>query len=341
MKIFLKLGYGVTFIPAHNLQPDGKYTQDLQRIGVECWHYPFISSVDEYLQEHGDKFDVVFLYRVTEATRHLAAVRAYAPQAKVIFNTVDLHFLRAERQAKIEQSLLRRIRAAQVKVKELRVMKKTEATILLNRSEVELISKIAPSVKTFMLPLTQEVTGSQTSFSERKDIVFIGGFRHLPNVDAVKYFCSEIMPLVREKLPGVRFIVVGSMVPDELKRYACDDVEIRGFVENLGDIFDHCRMSVAPLRYGAGMKGKIVTSLSYGVPCVTTTIGTEGMGLSAGENITIANDPSSYAQAIVDIYTSEPTWTKLSEASVSFAKQNFSVEVVEQQIRQMMAEIGV
>jgi glycosyltransferase involved in cell wall biosynthesis len=171
--------------------------------------------------------------------------------------------------------------------------------------------------------------------------VFIGGFRHLPNVDAVKYFCSEIMPLVREKLPGVRFIVVGSMVPDELKRYACDDVEIRGFVENLGDIFDHCRMSVAPLRYGAGMKGKIVTSLSYGVPCVTTTIGTEGMGLSAGENITIANDPSSYAQAIVDIYTSEPTWTKLSEASVSFAKQNFSVEVVEQQIRQMMAEIGV
>lgn len=340
MKIFLKLGYGVTFIPAHNLQPDGKYTQDLQRIGVECWHYPFISSVDEYLQQHGDKFDVVFLYRVTEATRHLDSVRRYAPQAKVVFNTVDLHFLRAERQAKIEGSILRRVRAAQLKIKELRVMRNTDATILLNRSEVDLISTLAPAVKTFMLPLTQEVPGSNKSFSERRDIVFIGGFRHLPNVDAVTYFCSEIMPLVRKKLPGVRFIVVGSMVPEELKRFACDDVEIRGFVQNLADVFDHCRVSVAPLRYGAGMKGKIVTSLSYGVPCVTTTIGTEGMGLEAGVNISIANGPNSYAQALADLYTSESAWTKLSEAGIDFAKQNFSVEVVEQQIRQMMTELG-
>lgn len=340
MKIFLKLGYGVTFIPAHNLQPDGKYTQDLQRIGVECWHYPFISSVDEYLQQHGAKFDVVFLYRVTEASRHLESVRSYAPQAKVVFNTVDLHFLRATRQAKIERSLLRRIRAEQLKRKELHVMRNTEATILLNRSEVELIARLTPTVKTFMLPLTQEVPGSKNTFSERRDIVFIGGFRHVPNVDAVTYFCSEIMPLVRTKLPGVRFIVVGSMAPDELKRYAAPDIEIRGFVQNLADVFDHCRLSVAPLRYGAGMKGKIVTSLSYGVPCITTSIGAEGMGLDGGMNITVADDPTSFAQAIVDLYTSEAAWTTLSESGILFAKQNFSVEVVQQHIQQMMTDIG-
>lgn len=340
MKILLKLGYGVTFIPAHNLQPDGRYTQDLQRMGVECWHYPFISSVEEYLQQHGDKFDVVFLYRVTEASRHLGLVRAYAPQAKVVFNTVDLHFLRAERQATIERSFLRRLRAAQLKRRELNVMKSTEATILLNRVEVDLISQLAPSVKTFMLPLTQEVPGSSKQFSERRDIVFIGGFRHLPNVDAVRFFCSEVMPLVRQKLPGVRFIIVGSMIPEELKQLACDDVQIRGYVENLADVFDDCRISVAPLRYGAGMKGKIVASLSYGVPCVTTSIGVEGMGLSAGTNITVVDDPHSYAQAIAEIYTSEPAWSKLSEAGITFARQNFSVEVFEQQVQRMMTDLG-
>jgi GT2 family glycosyltransferase len=341
MKIFLKLGYGVSFLPVDNLLPDGKYTQDLQRIGVECWHYPFITSVDEYLQKHGNKFDLVFMYRAPEAARNLDAVRMYAPQAKIVFNTVDLHFVRAERQAEVEGSVLRRVQAAALKEKELHVMKSTEATILLNKSEVDLIKELAPSVKTFMLPLTQEVPGSRRSFADRKDMVFIGGFRHLPNVDAVKYFCSEVMPLVRTKLPGVRFVVVGSHVPDELHEYASEDVEIRGFVANLADVFDYCRISVAPLRFGAGMKGKIVTSLTYGVPCVTTTIGSEGMGLTNGENVLLAEDPASYAQAIVDVYSCEATWNKLSTAGIEFAQQNFSPEVVEQQIRQMMVELGV
>ena len=91
----------------------------------------------------------------------------------------------------------------------------------------------------------------------------------------------------------------------------------------------------------AGMKGKIVTSLSYGVPCVTTSIGTEGMGLTDGANIIISDDPSSFAQSIVDVYTSETTWAHLSDAGVAFAKENFSTEAVEVQIRQMMAELGV
>ena len=341
MKIFLNLGYGVSFLPVDNLLSDGKYTEDLQRIGVECWHYPFITSVDEYLQKHGNKFDLVFMYRAPEAAKHLDAVRMYAPQAKIVFNTVDLHFVRAERQAEVEGSVLRRVQAAALKEKELHVMKSTEATILLNKSEVDLIKELAPSVKTFMLPLTQEVPGSRTVFGERKDMVFIGGFRHLPNVDAVKYFCLEVMPLVRTKLPGVKFVVVGSHVPDELHQYASEDVEIRGFVADLADVFDHCRISVAPLRFGAGMKGKIVTSLTYGVPCVTTTVGSEGMGLTEGENVLLAGDPASYAQAIVEVYTSEATWNTLSTAGIEFAKKNFSPEVVEQQIRQMMGELGV
>ena len=305
MKIFLKIGYGVSFVPVDNLLAVDSYTEDLQRMGVECWHHPFISSVDDYLAKHGKKFDLIFMYRAPHAARHLDAVRMYAPQAKVVLNTVDLHFLREERQAQVESSETRFKMAQVLKKRELSVMQSTDATILLNKSEVELIRELAPTVKTFMLPLTQDIPGCRRPFSERKDIVFIGGFNHLPNVDAVKYFSTEIMPLIRELLPGVRFIVVGSNPPEELSQYACKDIEIRGFVANLAEVFDICRVSVAPLRFGAGMKGKIVTSLSYGVPCITTTIGAEGMGLSHGRNILIADDAVTCAQAVVDVYNSE------------------------------------
>ena len=339
MKIFLKIGYGVSFVPVDNLLAVDSYTEDLQRMGVECWHHPFISSVDDYLAKHGKKFDLIFMYRAPHAARHLDAVRMYAPQAKVVLNTVDLHFLREERQAQVESSETRFKMAQVLKERELSVMHHTDATILLNKSEVELIRELAPTVKTFMLPLTQDIPGCRRPFPERKDIVFIGGFNHLPNIDAVKYFSTEIMPLIRELLPGVRFIVVGSNPPEELSQYACKDIEIRGFVANLAEVFDICRVSVAPLRFGAGMKGKIVTSLSYGVPCITTTIGAEGMGLSHGRNILIADDAVTCAQAVVDVYNSEEHWHEISSAGVDFARANFSADVVEKQIQGMLLEL--
>jgi glycosyltransferase involved in cell wall biosynthesis len=228
-----------------------------------------------------------------------------------------------------------------VKEKELSVMRKTDATILLNQVEVELIGELVPSVKTFMLPLTQEVPGCRKGYHERKNLVFLGGFNHLPNVDAVKYFCAEIMPILRERLPGVKFLVVGSNPPAELFEYAREDVEIVGFVSNLDAIFDSCRVSVAPLRFGAGMKGKIVTSLSYGVPCVTTTIGSEGMALTPEVNILVGDSPTSFAAAVIESYSSQALWERLSTAGVHFARSNFSPEVVERKIQDMLSELRV
>jgi glycosyltransferase involved in cell wall biosynthesis len=192
-----------------------------------------------------------------------------------------------------------------------------------------------------MLPLIQEVPGLRKAFSERQDIVFLGGFAHPPNADAVLFFCSDILPLVRTRLPGVRFIVVGSNPPPSILQLASSDIEIRGFVENLDEIFDHCRLSVAPLRYGAGMKGKVVTSLSYGVPCITTSIGSEGMGLVDGSTITIRDDAASIADAVVELYCSEERWNEISKGGVEFAKQTFTPEVVEKGIVKMMEELGV
>jgi GT2 family glycosyltransferase/SAM-dependent methyltransferase len=321
LKIFRDLGYGVSFIPADNLLYAERYTDDLQREGVECLYFPYLKSVDEYLKRCGAKLDVVVLYRCPIAARHIDAVRRLAPRAKVLFNTVDLHFLREQRQAELAGSQAMMKQAAERREQELAIMRKADATVLLNTKEQELIARLLPDVKTYMLPLIQDIPGSRIGYADRSDIVFVGGFNHPPNLDAVKYFSAEILPRVRAKLPGVKFVIVGSNAPDGLAERVGEGVEIRGFVPNLADVFDRYRISVAPLRVGAGMKGKIVASLSYGVPCVTTSIGSEGMGLTNGQNILVADDPGAFAEAVVSLYRHPAQWQLLSEAGVRFARR--------------------
>ena len=341
LRILQDLGYGVTFIPSDNLLHAGRYTADLQRRGVECLYFPYIKSVDEYLQQRGKDLDLVILYRCPIAARHIDAVRRLAPQAKVLFNTVDLHFLREQRQAELAKSdaLLRQ--AKEREEQELGIMRKADATILLNDREVELIARLAPEVKTYMLPLIQDVPGCRTPFAERRDIVFVGGFNHPPNLDAVKFFCTEIFPHVRLRLPQVRFVVVGSNVPAQVQEFAGEGVEIRGFVPDLADVFERYRISVAPLRIGAGMKGKIVASLSYGVPCVATSIGAEGMRLTHGEHVLIADDPAAFAEAVCAVYQDAAQWQALSHAGVLFARGHFSPEAVGGKIAAMLDELGL
>lgn len=105
-----------------------------------------------------------------------------------------------------------------------------------------------------------------------------------------------------------------------------DGIKVLGYVKDLSDLFENIRISVAPLRYGAGVKGKIVTSLSYGVPCVATSIAAEGMGLKDGENILIADSPSQFAESILRLYNSPNLWENLSTNGLDFVKQNFSIE---------------
>jgi len=168
--------------------------------------------------------------------------------------------------------------------------------------------------------------GTNVDFKDRRNIAFVGGYQHAPNVDAVQYFVPEIMPLLRRRLPGVRFYVVGSKPPAEIKALVAEDVIISGFVEDLSPFLDNIRVSVAPLRYGAGIKGKIGTAKAVGLPTVATSLAVEGMSLTNEENILVADGEVAFSDAVARVYEDEQLWITLSHAGSEFADKAWGAE---------------
>ncbi|MGK7932474.1 MAG: glycosyltransferase [Microcystaceae cyanobacterium] len=340
-KVMKECGWGITFMP-ENFFYDDCYTQKLQKMGIECIFPPYWQSVEDYLKHHGAEFDVIVLCRAYTAVNNIDLVRMYAPQAKIIFSTIDLHFLRQTRKVDVLGNLekTRLIEEASNTFKnEISVMSRSDLTILVSKQEEILIQSLLPSAQVAVIPLIQEIPDCQVEIEQRKDIGFIGGFRHPPNVDAVHFFASSVLPLILEEIPDCRFVVAGSHIPDEIANLASEHIIIKGFVPNIKDFFDSIRISVAPLRFGAGMKGKVVSSLSYGVPVVATSIATEGMDIVHQQDGMICDQPEAMAQAIIDCYTSPTTWNRLSINGLKLAQTNFSLEAVGLKIQTMLNQL--
>ena len=339
MMIMRGLGFHVTFVPESVVFFD-EYTRDLQRRGVECSYLPWVHSPKEAVERYAPEADIVMLCRVNVAAPLVDVVRHHAPRAQIIFDTVDLHFLRESRKAELLGSSTLVDTVANTRDIELDVIRKVDATILRSTYEMELLKEMVPEARLFNFPIAREIPGlSGIPWKERRDIVFIGGFAHPPNADAVKYFVSEVWPILRASGFLERFIIAGSNVPDEIAALASDDIIVCGFVKDLSDIFGKCRLSVAPLRYGAGVKGKVVTSLSYGVPCVATKIAAEGSGLVHNENILVSDDADEMAQMIQTLCANQQLWEKLSQSGLLYCEEKFSIRAVKEIINKAFSEL--
>jgi GT2 family glycosyltransferase/glycosyltransferase involved in cell wall biosynthesis len=314
-----EMDFQVTFIPEDNFLYMPGYTTALQAVGIEVLYAPHYTSVAQHLKEAGQRYDLAFLFRPGVVERHLKDIRKYCPKTKVLYHTVDLHFLRMTREAELLNDSLKLKEAEDMKGRELAAIQSSDASIVHSTAEFELLSPALPEAKLHVFPLIMNVPGTTVGFQQRRDLVFVGGYQHTPNVDAVKFMVKEIMPLLRQRLPGVRFYAVGSKPPEEIKALACEDVVITGFVKDLNPLLDKMRVLVAPLRYGAGIKGKIGTAMAVGLPVVASSLAAEGMSLTDGENILIADDPESFLAAIVNLYESEEFWCRLSVDGVKLA----------------------
>lgn len=344
MRIFQNLGFHVTFLP-ENCHHGGRATEDLQRAGVECLYAPWTPSPREGLRRYGPDADIVLLTRVGVAASLLQATRQYAPRAKVWFDTVDLHFLRESREAALRGSAsLARI-ADRTKDLELGVIAAADLTLLRSEHELEMLRQILPGARLLHAPIMRHIPGpgpAPTPWEERRDIVFIGGYAHPPNVDAVKHFVADVMPLLRARgFPG-RFIIAGSDPPAEVHALAALGVEVRGFVKDLATLFGSCRLTVAPLRFGAGMKGKVVSSLTHGVPCVASPMAVEGSRLVHGEHLLVAETPEQMAEAVMTLYGDKELWHRLSEAGLRCCAEFHSIAAASRVIAAAVeAQIGL
>ena len=343
MRIFVDMGYAVTFIPESNFSHRGRYTEKLQDFGIHAVWYPYSSTVQEVLTEIAADLDVVVLCRGDIAEKYIELVRELAPRARIIFNSVDLHFLRMQREAELnnDAKLLRRAKAMQLS--ELDSVKKVDATIVVSSFEKELLKQEVPQAAVHLVPLIREIpdTLAVPDARGRRDILFVGTYQHPPNCDAAIFFAKQVFPLVRSRIPNARVLLVGSEITPEISALAGEGVEVLGFVEDLDALLRRCRLSVAPLRYGAGIKGKIATALQMGLPTVATTIAVEGTPLVPDMEIMVADKPEQFAAAVIELYTDDEKWRRLSEAGFQFARREYSIDANRARIKRLFAELDL
>ena len=337
LKILHQLGHRISFMP-DNLVDISPYGDELRKRGIEVLHYPYAKTIPDYLQLHGKEFDVVILSRCDFARKHIADVRLYAPQARLIFDTVDLHFLREEREADLTQNAELRQKAAAKRQLEYDLIDKADATWVVSPAERDLLQRERPD-KTFeIVSNIVDVPGSVIPFASRRDILFIGSFQHPPNTDAVLFFTQQIFPLVQNRLPGVRFYISGDKAPPEVIALASEQVVVTGFQPDVGTFFDTAKLSVAPLRYGAGIKGKINQSMGFGVPVVATSIAVEGMDLTDREDVMIADTIENFVTALIETYQSEDLWNRLSHSGLDKTKRLYSFDAARRRLARLFSE---
>jgi GT2 family glycosyltransferase/glycosyltransferase involved in cell wall biosynthesis len=323
LEIATALRCKVTFV-ADNLEHREPYVSALTQRGVEVLFQPYVRSIAELCVTRAREFDVIMLSRHYIAARHIDTVRNAAPNTLIVFDTVDLHFLREERLAALEGGRLAGLSARSKRGEELALIAKADVTLVVSVAERDVLRELAPAARVMLLSTIHEVAAHVPSWERRRGIVFIGGFEHPPNVDAIRWYARDVVPHLRRILPGVPTYVIGSRVTGSVEALASDELKIVGYVPDLVPWLDRCRVSISPLRYGAGVKGKINTAMSHGLPVVGTTPSIEAMHLQDGVDVLVADAPDAFAAAIARVHEDRATWERLSAGGRDNVARHFS-----------------
>jgi glycosyltransferase involved in cell wall biosynthesis len=341
LEIAVSLGLRVDFI-ADSENQDEKYRDSLLHLGVHV-----IEGRQQglrHLQRFGLHYRQCFVCRPEPASFYFPLIRCFCPEAQLIYDTVDLHYSRFYRASRLS-GLSDVERAMQLslhhhyKSAETFLARSADCIAVVTELErQEVLATIAPDSPVVVLPnihaLPQRT--SLPPWERRQDILFVGGFDHAPNVDAVHYFCQQILPLVVSQLPTLTFHVVGSNMPAEIRSLKGPHVNPIGYVEDLRQIFDRVRVFVAPLRYGAGLKGKVGQSMSYGVPVVGTSVAFEGFGIVDEQQGMIANQSQDFARALIRAYSDRDLWQLLSTQAWNLIDERFSTQAVRKSLQSLL-----
>jgi glycosyltransferase involved in cell wall biosynthesis len=326
LKDLKALGFDVTFLP-NDMLPSPRYEEELREAGVdiitrESGH----RSAADYVSASGHNFGAIYLIRLDVAESLLGAARRAAPAARIVFHSPDVNFLRELREAELLEDEGARKRAMMTRDRELAIMGRADEVVVESPAEVPVLQAAQPGIPVSVFPaLYAPLVVDPRGFAGRRDIFFLGGFGHPPNINAVEWFANEVWPHVRASLPDVEFHIVGAEAPEAVTRLGrLPRINVMGFVPELDPVLEKMRVGVAPLLFGAGIKGKVAVTMGAGIPCVCTEIAAEGMGIDDGVHALVENDPLAFAEAVVKLYNDETLWQRISTNGQSLVSEKFS-----------------
>lgn len=325
--LFVKMGFKVTFI-GDNFYKHEPYTTDLNQHGIEVLYGNYyFNNWKEWLEDNLHYFDYVYLQRPHISIKYIDLVKKYG-HAKVFYFAHDLHHIREYREYMLTHDEEKLKSSEHWKKIEYELFEKADVGHVVGSYEQGIMQKAFPNkpIRNIPLYIYEDIpTDINKNFEERHDLLYVGGFGHPPNIDAVLWFGKEVFPKILEEYPDMKWHVVGGKVPAEIQSMASDNIIIEGFLpdEDLHGLYRSCRMAVVPLRVGAGVKGKVVEAAYFQIPLVTTTIGAEGLDAQVG-NMVVEDNAAKMAELICTLYKSHDRLNGMSDAGKVFINKYFT-----------------
>lgn len=341
LQLFIRMGLDVKFFGADGIRHE-PYTTTLEQLGIDLLSNKYKGQqFISWLRKQGRRIDYVYLLRPNIAGIYMDQVRKYT-QAKIIYNGVDFHYLREQRKYEIDLNPATLASANQFKEQEFKLFAKSDVIYTVSDYEKSILDQEMPGKRVVVVPTyiydQPFPLGENNGFAERTAITFVGGFAHLPNVDGILWFVREVFPLISREISDVTLTIIGSNPPQEIVSLNSDHIKVTGYIsdDELRAYYSLSRVVVAPIRFGAGVKGKIIEASAYGIPVVTTPIGAEGI-IDVNEIANSAESPEQFASQIIDLYCNQEKWLDRRNRQIHYAERylnpSYALSILSQDIR--------
>lgn len=337
MHALRRLGHAVEFVPAYAMEAGADAVARLEAAGFVAWTAPWVGSVEEVLRRGGDGYAVVYVHRLAVMLKYGALIRRWCPGARLVYCVADLHHWRAEREAALVTGVAGNAEIAELREAELAAIRAADGPITHSTVEQARLAALLPGVRVHVVPwevaLPPPVGPAVVDGAlRRRGVAFVGSFGHAPNRDAAWELLEAVMPLVWAQDPTIPFLLAGSGMPEALKDAAAQAkgrVEVLGQVPVLAELWARALVSAAPLRFGAGIKGKVLDSLAAGIPCLCTAIAAEGLGLPPALAGLVQDTAAGMAREIVRLHHDPGAVDRLGAAGRDYIAVQYQAAVVD------------
>jgi GT2 family glycosyltransferase/glycosyltransferase involved in cell wall biosynthesis len=303
---------------------DHRYVRALQQQGIEV-AFGDVGAFERWIARHGAAIDHVVISRPHVAAAHLGPLHLHCT-APLAYNGMDLHGRRTAMQAALRDDAALAEQAMRVEHLERWIWRSVDVSLYLSDEEAETARALEPAARIAAIaPFCFETFPDPRPATRTRDMLFVGGFAHTPNGDAMLWFAEEVLPLVLARVPEARLVIAGSEMPERVRALASESVILAPDIPAAGlrTLYAHARISIAPLRFGAGVKLKVVEALREGTPLVTTPVGAQGLpGLA--DIASVAEDPAQFADAVCALLEDDALWEARSAAQIAYARTWFS-----------------
>ncbi|QDH16833.1 glycosyltransferase [Swingsia samuiensis] len=339
MQAAQSLGYKCLFISSRKTISHDEITS-LEKQGFEALTAPFFNTPEEALKLIGTDLTAIYLHRLNNAESYSSLIRAFAPTATLIWSIADLSSLRLRRQAEVETrpEILQTVPT--LEVRENMCSWVADITITHSPIETERLKTLVPVANIHTIPWGVPILNARASLKKQPVLVFLAHFAHSPNIDGAKWFAFKILPLLREKLPNVICRFIGSAMPHEIHTLKQPGLEILGHIPNLSEALKGAAMCIAPLRYGSGIKGKVLESWSYGLPIAMTPTAAEGIINSTHPlwDLSVGETEEQFVNKILALLVPKNAKLCIKEGQ-KLLKQSFSQEIVQEKISHFLPPV--